>query len=157
LFPTNMRAHPPPGPPPLRRRRAPYIATISSNDFIVSFLSDSRCPHLFGMFLGATFNGAFRAIFVSGPTSTSWRFADFPTGLYKGDFGYGSRLMALSSASHESTFKVPSDCYTMAAHRVLGLTTELASCSEVPMVQKGSLRVSWVRIFVDGIGHFHVG
>jgi hypothetical protein len=27
-------------------------------------------------------------------------------------------------ASYESSFKVPSDCYAIAAHRVLGLTAE---------------------------------
>jgi hypothetical protein len=35
--------------------------------------------------------------------------------------------LALFFASYESTFKVPSDCYTMAAPRVLGLTVERAS------------------------------
>jgi hypothetical protein len=34
---------------------------------------------------------------------------------------------AFFSASHESSFEVPSDCYTMAAHIVLGLTRERAS------------------------------
>jgi hypothetical protein len=49
--------------------------------------------------------------------------------------GTGRGAMALFFASHESIFKVPSDCYTMAAHRVLGLTAERLSCSKVPSVQ----------------------
>jgi hypothetical protein len=40
---------------------------------------------------GATLNGKFRALFVPRPTLTSWHFTDLPTGLYEGDFGYGSR------------------------------------------------------------------
>jgi hypothetical protein len=39
----------------------------------------------------------------------------------------GRRALPLFFASHGSTFKVPSDWYTMAAHRVLGLTAERAS------------------------------
>jgi hypothetical protein len=67
--------------------------------------------------LGATFNGAFR-------DSRGSAFAE---------------LLAILFPSHVSNFKVPSDCYTMAAHRVLGLTTERASparkcprCNEAP-------------------------
>jgi hypothetical protein len=41
--------------------------------------------------------------------------------------GTGRGALALFFASHESSFKVPFHCYTMAAHRVLGLTTERAS------------------------------
>jgi hypothetical protein len=41
--------------------------------------------------------------------------------------GTGRGALALFFASYESSFKVPSDCYTMAAHRVLGLTAERAS------------------------------
>jgi hypothetical protein len=41
--------------------------------------------------------------------------------------GKGRGALALFFASYESSFKVPSDCYTMAAHRVLGLTAERAS------------------------------
>jgi hypothetical protein len=47
--------------------------------------------------------------------------------------------LALFFTSHESSFKVPSDCYMMAAHRVLGLTAERASyfrkcprCNDAP-------------------------
>jgi hypothetical protein len=47
--------------------------------------------------------------------------------------------LALFFVSHESIFKVLSDCYTMAAHRVLGLTAKRAShvrkcprCNEAP-------------------------
>jgi hypothetical protein len=39
----------------------------------------------------------------------------------------GGGDLALFFASHESSFKVPSDCYTIAAHRVLGFTAERAS------------------------------
>jgi hypothetical protein len=53
--------------------------------------------------------------------------------------------LALFFASHESSFKVPSDCYTMEAHRVLGLTAERVSnvrkclrCSEAPSESRGS-------------------
>jgi hypothetical protein len=53
--------------------------------------------------------------------------------------GTGRGAFAVFFASHESNFKVPSDCYTMAAHRVLGLTAERAShvwkcprCDEAP-------------------------
>jgi hypothetical protein len=63
----------------------------------------------------------------------------FPTGLYASDFGYGSRCFGNFFASHESDFKVPSNCYTMVAYRVLGLTVERAShvlkcsrCNEAP-------------------------
>jgi hypothetical protein len=59
--------------------------------------------------------------------------------------GTGRVALALFFASHESNFKVPSDCYTMAAHRVLGLTTERAShvrkcprCNEAPSESRGS-------------------
>jgi hypothetical protein len=41
--------------------------------------------------------------------------------------GTGRGALALFFASHESSFKVPSDCYTMVAHRVLGLTAERAA------------------------------
>jgi hypothetical protein len=47
--------------------------------------------------------------------------------------------------SHESSFKVPPDCFTMASHRVLSLTTERAShvrkcrrCNEAPLESCGS-------------------
>jgi hypothetical protein len=59
--------------------------------------------------------------------------------------GTGRGALALSFVSHESSFKVPSDCYTMAAHRVLGLTAERAShgrkcprCNEAPSKSRGS-------------------
>jgi hypothetical protein len=58
--------------------------------------------------------------------------------------GTDSGALALVFASHEFSFKVPSDCYTMAAHRVLGLTAERAShvrkrprCSEAPQESCG--------------------
>jgi hypothetical protein len=38
----------------------------------------------------------------------------------------GRGALALFFASHESSFKVPSNCYAMAAHRVLGCTVECA-------------------------------
>jgi hypothetical protein len=41
--------------------------------------------------------------------------------------GTGRGALALFFASHESSFKVPSDWYMMAKHRVLGLTAERAS------------------------------
>jgi hypothetical protein len=41
--------------------------------------------------------------------------------------GTGREALALFFASHESIFKVSSDCYTMAAQRVLSLTAERAS------------------------------
>jgi hypothetical protein len=42
--------------------------------------------------------------------------------------GTGRGALAIFFASHESnSFNVPSDCYMMAAHRVLGLTAECAS------------------------------
>jgi hypothetical protein len=54
--------------------------------------------------------------------------------------GTGRGGLALFLASHESSFKVPSDCYTMSAYRrVLGVTAERAShvrqcsrCNEAP-------------------------
>jgi hypothetical protein len=49
--------------------------------------------------------------------------------------GTGRGALALFFALHESSFKVPSDCYGMAAHRVLGLIAERLSCSETPSVQ----------------------
>jgi hypothetical protein len=58
--------------------------------------------------------------------------------------GTGRGVFALFFASHESDFKVPSDCYTMAAYRVLGLTAERAphvrKCprySEAPSESRG--------------------
>jgi hypothetical protein len=41
--------------------------------------------------------------------------------------GTGRGALALFVASHESSFNVPSDCSTMAAHMVLGFTAERAS------------------------------
>jgi hypothetical protein len=53
--------------------------------------------------------------------------------------GMGCGALALVFASHESNFKVPSDCYTMVAHRLPGPTAERASrtrkcsrCNEAP-------------------------
>jgi hypothetical protein len=53
--------------------------------------------------------------------------------------GTGRGALALFFTSHESSFKMPSDCFTMAAYRVLGLTAERAShvrkrprCNEAP-------------------------
>jgi hypothetical protein len=57
--------------------------------------------------------------------------------------------LALFFASHESSFNVTSDCYTMEAHRVLGLSAERASrvrkfprCSEAPSESRGSRSLS---------------
>jgi hypothetical protein len=59
--------------------------------------------------------------------------------------GAGRVALALFFASHESIFKVPSDCYTMGTHRVLGLTADRAShvrkcprCNEAPSESRGS-------------------
>jgi hypothetical protein len=41
--------------------------------------------------------------------------------------GTGRGALALFFTSHESSFKVPSDCHTMADHRELGWTAEHAS------------------------------
>jgi hypothetical protein len=53
--------------------------------------------------------------------------------------GTGCGALAIFFASHESSVKVPSDCYMVAAHRVLGFTAERAShvrkcprCNEAP-------------------------
>jgi hypothetical protein len=53
--------------------------------------------------------------------------------------------LGLFFASHESSFKIPSDCYIMAAHRVMGLTAERASrirkcprCNEAPSESRRS-------------------
>jgi hypothetical protein len=66
--------------------------------------------------------------------------------------GMGRGALALVFASHESIFKVPFDCYTMATHMVLCLTVERAShvrkcsrCNEAPTQSHGpgsSLTVS---------------
>jgi hypothetical protein len=60
--------------------------------------------------------------------------------------GTGRGAVAFLSASYESSFKVPSGCYTMAARRVLGFTTERAShvlkclgCNEAPLESRGSI------------------
>jgi hypothetical protein len=57
----------------------------------------------------------------------------------------GRGVLALCLASHGSNFKVPSDYYTMAPHRVFGLTRERAShvlkcplCNETPPQCLGS-------------------
>jgi hypothetical protein len=59
--------------------------------------------------------------------------------------GTGRGALAIVPASHESIFKVLSDCYMMKAHRVLGLTAERASyvrkcprCNEAPSESHGS-------------------
>jgi hypothetical protein len=59
--------------------------------------------------------------------------------------GTGRGASALFFASHESSLKVPSDSYTMATHRVLGLTAERASharkcprCNEATSESRGS-------------------
>jgi hypothetical protein len=59
--------------------------------------------------------------------------------------------LPLFFVSHESNFKVPSDCYAMAAHRVLGLIAERAShvrecprCKEAPSKPRGSRSSSTV-------------
>jgi hypothetical protein len=59
--------------------------------------------------------------------------------------GTGRGALALIFASHESSFKVPSDCYMMTVHRVLGLTAERAAhvrkcppCNEAPSKSRGS-------------------
>jgi hypothetical protein len=95
----------------------------------------------------ATFNGAFRAFIVPGPTLTSWRFAicrPSPPDYMRVIWGIGRGGYALFFASHQSNFKVPSDCYMMATHRVLGLTVERAShirtcpqCNEAPSQSRG--------------------
>jgi hypothetical protein len=99
---------------------------------------------------GATFNGVFRAPFVPGPTLPTY--LDFlafcrpsPPDYMRVILGTSRGALALFSASHESSFKVPSDCYTTATHRVLGLTAERAShvrkcprCNEVPSKSRGS-------------------
>jgi hypothetical protein len=58
--------------------------------------------------------------------------------------GTGRGALALFFASHESSFKVPSDCYTMTAHWVLGLTAERAThvrkcprCNDAPSESRG--------------------
>jgi hypothetical protein len=50
-----------------------------------------------------------------------------PLDYFEGDFVYGSRGFGSLIVSHESNFKVPSECYTIAAHRVLGLNAESVS------------------------------
>jgi hypothetical protein len=72
--------------------------------------------------------------------------------------GTGRGALALFFASYESSFKVSSDCYTMAAHRVLGLTVERAShvrkcprCNEAPSESRGSSSSSTVSgIYMSG-------
>jgi hypothetical protein len=51
----------------------------------------------------------------------------FPTGLYAGAFvsGTGRGALVIFFASHEFNFKVQSERYTMASHRVMGLTVKL--------------------------------
>jgi hypothetical protein len=59
--------------------------------------------------------------------------------------GTGREALAFFFPSHESSFKVPSDRYTMVAHRVLGLTAKRASrarkcpqCNDAPSQPRGS-------------------
>jgi hypothetical protein len=58
--------------------------------------------------------------------------------------GTGREALAIFFASHKSSFQVPYDCYTIAAHRVLGLTAERAShvrkcprCNKAPSESRG--------------------
>jgi hypothetical protein len=59
--------------------------------------------------------------------------------------GTGRGVLVLLFASHESSFKVPSNCYSMATHRAVGLVVERAShvrkcprCSEASPQSRGS-------------------
>jgi hypothetical protein len=59
--------------------------------------------------------------------------------------GTGRGALGLFFASHESSFKVPPDCYTIAPHRVLGLIAERAfhvrkypRCNEATSRSRGS-------------------
>jgi hypothetical protein len=65
--------------------------------------------------------------------------------------GTGRGALALFFALRNSSFKVPSACYTMAAHRVLGLTAERAfhvrkcpRCNAAPSESRGSKSSSTV-------------
>jgi hypothetical protein len=68
-----------------------------------------------------------------------------PTEYIKVTSGTGRGALALIFASHEFNFMVPLGCYTMATHRVLGLTVERAShvrkcsrCNEAHSKSRGS-------------------
>jgi hypothetical protein len=68
----------------------------------------------------------------------------FPPDYMRVISGTGRGALTLLFARHESSFKVPSDCYTMSAHRVLGLTAERAAhdrkcprCNEAPSKPRG--------------------
>jgi hypothetical protein len=67
---------------------------------------------------GATFNGVFRALFVPRSTLTSFC-RPSPPDCMRVILVTGRGALALFFASHE--FKLPSDCYMMAAHRCLAL------------------------------------
>jgi hypothetical protein len=54
--------------------------------------------------------------------------------------GTGRGDLAIFFASHESSFKVPSDCYTMATNRVLGLIEERASHAR-SLIARGAMRL----------------
>jgi hypothetical protein len=65
--------------------------------------------------------------------------------------GTGRGALILFFSSHESSFKVPSDCFMMEAHRVLDLTAERTSyvrkcprCNEAPSESRGSRSSSTV-------------
>jgi hypothetical protein len=57
---------------PVNYAVAPALSNLLAYNFRLPILS------LAWEILGATFNGAFRAFFVPGPTLTSWRFAELP-------------------------------------------------------------------------------
>jgi hypothetical protein len=68
----------------------------------------------------------------------------FPPDYIRVISGTGRGALAIFFASHQSSFKVPSDCYTMPAHRVLGLTAERVShvrncpqCNKAPSEYHG--------------------
>jgi hypothetical protein len=67
----------------------------------------------------------------------------------------GRGVVALSFAPYyESSFSVPSDCYTMTQHHVLCHSVERAShVRKWPRCNEAPPQSLWVLIFVNGIGY----
>jgi hypothetical protein len=121
-------------------RRRPLPSRFAPN-FRLTTLSLAR------EIMWPTFSGTLRAFFVPGPTMSFLAFSgSSPPDYMRVISGTSHGALALFFASHGSSFKVPSDCYTMATHRVLGLAVERTShvlkCprwNETPFESRGSL------------------
>jgi hypothetical protein len=107
--------------------------------------SDSRCSHLLGRFWGHIQRGDSRILRVRAYLDLLAFCGSSQPDDMRAISGTFRGALVLFFASRESNFKVPPDCYTMAAHRMIGLNAERASharkcprCNELPPKFRGS-------------------